>query len=89
VNAAEQAGGAADPGGLTRHPSLDERLDPAVRIVDYDPAWVGRAEQLGSGHERRHLAVRDFLRSHEEEAIRYEALKRLATRSPWGAARSM
>lgn len=22
-----------------RHPSLDERIDPAVRIVGYDPAW--------------------------------------------------
>ncbi len=22
-----------------RHPSLDERFDPAVRIVEYDPAW--------------------------------------------------
>jgi GrpB-like predicted nucleotidyltransferase (UPF0157 family) len=23
----------------SRHPSLDERFDPAVRIVGYDPAW--------------------------------------------------
>jgi GrpB-like predicted nucleotidyltransferase (UPF0157 family) len=23
----------------TRHPSLEDRFDPAVRIVDYDPAW--------------------------------------------------
>jgi GrpB-like predicted nucleotidyltransferase (UPF0157 family) len=22
-----------------RHPSLDDRYDPAVHIVDYDPAW--------------------------------------------------
>jgi GrpB-like predicted nucleotidyltransferase (UPF0157 family) len=22
-----------------RHPSLDDRFDPATRIVDYDPAW--------------------------------------------------
>jgi GrpB-like predicted nucleotidyltransferase (UPF0157 family) len=27
-----------------RHPSLDDRLDPAVRIVEYDPAWPGMAE---------------------------------------------
>jgi GrpB-like predicted nucleotidyltransferase (UPF0157 family) len=27
----------------SRHPSLDERFDPAVRIVDYDPAWPGIA----------------------------------------------
>jgi GrpB-like predicted nucleotidyltransferase (UPF0157 family) len=24
---------------LKRHPSLDDRFDPAIRIVDYDPAW--------------------------------------------------
>jgi GrpB-like predicted nucleotidyltransferase (UPF0157 family) len=23
----------------SRHPSLDERFDPAVRLVEYDPAW--------------------------------------------------
>jgi GrpB-like predicted nucleotidyltransferase (UPF0157 family) len=27
-----------------RHPSLDDRFDPAVRIVKYDPAWAGMAE---------------------------------------------
>lgn len=32
--------------------------------------------QTGSRHEFRHLAVRDFLRSHPNEAIRYAALKR-------------
>jgi GrpB-like predicted nucleotidyltransferase (UPF0157 family) len=26
-----------------RHSSLDERYDPAVRIVEYDPAWPGMA----------------------------------------------
>jgi GrpB-like predicted nucleotidyltransferase (UPF0157 family) len=25
--------------GLERHPSLDDRFDPAVRIVDYDASW--------------------------------------------------
>ena len=153
-----------------RHPSLDERFDPAVRIVEYDPAWaelaaaeigriaaavgeaavgvehvgstavpglaakpivdlqiavaeVGRrdlyVEQLegigylfvpdpdspdfhffakpaarprsfhlhvcaaGSEDERRHLAVRDYLRAHPEEAAGYAALKReLAARHP-------
>ena len=28
---------------LPRHPSLDDRFDPAVRIVDHDPAWPVRA----------------------------------------------
>jgi GrpB-like predicted nucleotidyltransferase (UPF0157 family) len=27
-----------------RHPSFDDRFDPAVRIVDYDRAWPGMAE---------------------------------------------
>ena len=30
----------------------------------------------GSDHELRHVAVRDFLRAHPEEAASYEALKR-------------
>jgi GrpB-like predicted nucleotidyltransferase (UPF0157 family) len=29
--------------GLERHPSLDDRFDPAVRIVEYDPAWPALA----------------------------------------------
>jgi GrpB-like predicted nucleotidyltransferase (UPF0157 family) len=34
--------------GPIRHPSLDERFDPAVRIVDYDPAWAEMAaEEIG------------------------------------------
>jgi GrpB-like predicted nucleotidyltransferase (UPF0157 family) len=32
----------------------------------------------GSAHEARHLAVRDFLRSHPEERVQYEAVKRQA-----------
>lgn len=153
-----------------RHPSLDERFDPAVRIVDYDPAWPAIAaaeiarieaalgdvatrvdhvgstavpelaakpivdlqvsvveleptdryarplEELGylfapdsespdlhffgrpaarprthhlhvcaagSEHERRHLALRDYLRAHPEEAASYAARKReLVARHP-------
>jgi GrpB-like predicted nucleotidyltransferase (UPF0157 family) len=155
---------------LERHPSLDDRFDPAVRIVEYDPAWPGRAEaelrriqealgevavrvdhigstavpglaakpildlqiavdalepperyvepltrigylfvpapnspdhhffarpperprthhvhvfEAGSERELRHLAVRDFLRAHPDEAERYAALKReVAARHP-------
>jgi GrpB-like predicted nucleotidyltransferase (UPF0157 family) len=150
--------------------SLDDRFDPAVRIVDYDPAWpvladaelrrikralgqtatrlehvgstavpglaakpildlqlsvaaiepreryVGPLERLGylfaplpespdyhffgkpperprthhlhvcevdSEHELRHLAVRDFLRTHADDAARYAALKHaLVARGP-------
>jgi GrpB-like predicted nucleotidyltransferase (UPF0157 family) len=153
-----------------RHPSLDERFEPAVRIVDHDPAWPALAEgelrriaealdavavrlehigstavpglaakpildlqlsvdavepreryvaplerlgylfvaapewpdhhffalpperprthhlhvcEAGSAHELRHLAVRDFLRTHDDEAARYAALKRqVAARHP-------
>ena len=32
-------------GELQRHPSLDDRFDPAVRIADYDPGWPELAEQ--------------------------------------------
>jgi GrpB-like predicted nucleotidyltransferase (UPF0157 family) len=148
---------------LRRHPSVDDRFDPAVRIVDHDSAWAVMAEQelrriqeavadvavrvehVGSTavpglaakpiidlqlsvadmepreryvaplerlgylfvpapespdyhffakpperprtyhlhvcetrgeHEFRHVAVRDFLRSHPDEAMHYAALKR-------------
>jgi GrpB-like predicted nucleotidyltransferase (UPF0157 family) len=43
-----------------RHPSLDERFDPAVRIVAYDPAWPEMAaaeiERVGAALGR--VAVR-------------------------------
>ena len=161
---------ASDEQPLERHPSLDDRFDPAVVIVDYDAAWVGLAEselrringalgtvvsrldhvgstavpglaakpvldlqlsvaviaararyveplkrlgylfvpspespdfhffalpperprthhlhvcEAGSDHETRHLAVRDFLRAHASEAVRYAVLKRrLAAQHP-------
>ena len=39
--------------------------------------------EAGSSHEFRHLAVRDFLREHSDEAARYAALKReLVKRHP-------
>lgn len=146
-----------------RHPSLDDRFDPAVRIVEYEDGWASEADQeigrlrealgpmavrvdhvgstavpglaakpiidlqvsvaameprtayveplqrlgylfvpspespdfhffakpaerprshqlhvceAGSEHEFRHLAVRDFLRTHSDEAATYASLKR-------------
>lgn len=39
--------------------------------------------ESGSDHEHRHLAVRDFLRAHPDEAKRYAAIKRdLSKRHP-------
>jgi GrpB-like predicted nucleotidyltransferase (UPF0157 family) len=155
---------------VLRHPSLDDRFDPAIRIVEYDPDWpaladaevraitqglggvavqvehvgstavpglaakpildlqlsveviepreryAGPLERLGylfvpapespdyhlfakpperprthhlhvcaagSEHEFRHIAVRDFLRAHPDEAARYAGLKReVAARHP-------
>lgn len=45
---------------LERHPSLDERFDPAVRIVDPDPAWpeMARAELARIGATLGPVAVR-------------------------------
>jgi len=155
-----------DPAGrskLERHPSLDDRFDPAIDVAPHDPEWVGDFEReaaairnalsdvllriehvgstavpdlpakpiidiqvsvrdieereafvrplerlgylfapdpdspdyhffgkprerprryhvhvcaAGSGEEMRHLVVRDFLRSHSEEAGKYADLKR-------------
>jgi GrpB-like predicted nucleotidyltransferase (UPF0157 family) len=31
--------------GASRHPSLDDRFDPAVRIVSWDPGWPVRAAE--------------------------------------------
>jgi GrpB-like predicted nucleotidyltransferase (UPF0157 family) len=35
---------AAEEEALHRHPSLDDRFDPAARIVDYEPAWPALAD---------------------------------------------
>lgn len=167
---AEQSGARAAGEGLERHPSLDDRFDPAVRIVGYDPAWQAQADaelrrieaalpavavhlehvgstavpglaakpiidlqlavdairpreryveplarlgylfvpdpaspdhhlfakpperprthhlhvcEVGGEHEFRHLAVRNFLRTHADEAARYADLKsQVAERHP-------
>lgn len=45
VGVMKAAGGS--PGeALARHPSLDDRFDPAVRIVEYDVAWPVQAKEL-------------------------------------------
>lgn len=36
---------ASEASDLERHPSLDERFDPAIRIVESDPAWAARAQE--------------------------------------------
>lgn len=41
----EEPGKSSSASELQRHPSLDDRFDPAVRIVDYDSAWPVLAEQ--------------------------------------------
>jgi GrpB-like predicted nucleotidyltransferase (UPF0157 family) len=46
--------------------------------VEHDPAWRVQADE-----ELRHVAVRDFLRTHPDEAVRYAQLKgELAARHP-------
>ena len=65
----------------------------------YVPADDSNTEHLelceaGSYHERRHLAVRDFLRHFPDEALAYEKVKRVAAeraggdRLTYGAAKS-
>jgi GrpB-like predicted nucleotidyltransferase (UPF0157 family) len=46
----EGSGNSSAASQLKRHPSLDDRFDPAVRIVDYDSAWPVMAE-----HELRRI----------------------------------
>ena len=65
---------------------------PAPETPDYHlfakPAQRPRTHHLhvcavGSEHELRHIALRDFLRAHPDEAARYEALKHdVAARHP-------
>ncbi len=72
--------------------SLDYLFAPDPASPDFHffglPAARPRTHHLhvcaaGSEDERRHLAVRDYLRAHPEEVARYGALKRgLAARAP-------
>jgi GrpB-like predicted nucleotidyltransferase (UPF0157 family) len=41
---AEQPREGVAAAGFERHPSLDDRFDPAVRIVDHDPGWAALAD---------------------------------------------
>jgi hypothetical protein len=36
---ADQSEAVAAAHELERHPSLDDHFDPAIRIIEYDPAW--------------------------------------------------
>jgi GrpB-like predicted nucleotidyltransferase (UPF0157 family) len=158
---------ASEASNLERHPSLDERFDPAICIVEHDADWPAQAQaelsrlaealaavavrvehigstavpgldakpiidlqlsvaaiepreryvaplerlgylfapdpespdlhffakpaerprshhlhvcKAGSKHEFRHLAVRDYLRAHTDEAVKYAVLKREAAK---------
>src|SRR5215210_3031950 len=72
--------------------ALGYRSVPDPEMPDYHffgkPAERPRTHHLhvceaGGEHERRHLAVRDFLRAHADEAARYAQLKRaVAERHP-------
>jgi GrpB-like predicted nucleotidyltransferase (UPF0157 family) len=65
-----------DPDGVVRYPFFGK---PPTR----PRAFHIHVAQAGSQHERRHLAVRDFLRAHPDQAHAYERVKRAAaTRHP-------
>ena len=60
-----------DPDGVVRYPFFGR---PPTR----PRAFHVHVAQAYSDHERRHLAVRDFLRTHPDEAAAYERVKRAA-----------
>jgi GrpB-like predicted nucleotidyltransferase (UPF0157 family) len=60
-----------DPDGVVRYPFFGK---PPTR----PRAFHIHLAQAGSQHERRHLAVRDFLRTHPDQAHAYERVKRAA-----------
>ncbi|HET6505628.1 MAG TPA: GrpB family protein [Baekduia sp.] len=57
---AEEPDRRSTSGPLRRHPSLDDRFDPAVRIVEYDSAWpaMAAAELRRIGDALGDVAVR-------------------------------
>ena len=61
-----------DPDGVVRYPFFGR---PPTR----PRAFHIHVAQAGSQHERRHLAVPDFLRAHPDQACGYERVKRAAT----------
>jgi GrpB-like predicted nucleotidyltransferase (UPF0157 family) len=60
-----------DSDGVVRYPFFGK---PPTR----PRAFHIHVAQAGSHHERRHLAVRDFLRAHPDQARGYERVKRAA-----------
>jgi GrpB-like predicted nucleotidyltransferase (UPF0157 family) len=60
-----------DSDGVVRYPFFGK---PPTR----PRAFHIHVAQAGSQHERRHLAVRDFLRAHPDKARGYERVKRAA-----------
>jgi GrpB-like predicted nucleotidyltransferase (UPF0157 family) len=60
-----------DSDGVVRYPFFGK---PPTRPC----AFHIHVAQAGSQHERRHLAVRDFLRAHPDQARGYERVKRAA-----------
>jgi GrpB-like predicted nucleotidyltransferase (UPF0157 family) len=77
-------------GGMTRlgYEAMGEFGIPGRRYFRRDdPATGARTHQVhafarGSPHVERHLAFRDFLRSHPEHAAEYSELKRRLTATP-------
>jgi polyhydroxyalkanoate synthase len=64
---------------LERHPSLDERYDPQILIVDHDPAWAHSAQA-----EMRRIAGALAAGGHRPDAFGAAVLRRL-----WRADRAL